>query len=81
MSEITKPEVIPNQVDSIKRKSNSAPGGIANPAFTMNEYYPIHLTPPGYPVIPSPDQLTLTREYSMMEIDQKAHAINWKLDQ
>ena len=30
-------------------KSNLAPRnvGIANPAFTMNEYYPIHLTPPG----------------------------------
>ena len=33
----------------IDRKSNFylAPVGIANPAFTMNEYYPIHLTPSG----------------------------------
>ena len=88
-------------------KSCSAPIGISNPAFTMNEYYPIHLTPPGqgppnspfesevdrktvwwtlpqgYPVISSPEQLAtnLTRDYSMMEIDQKTQSMNWKSDQ
>ena len=39
-------------------KLNSAPRnvGIANPAFTMNEYYPIHLTPPGQGLPNSPNK-------------------------
>ena len=43
----TRKLVILQQYAARLLKSHSAPVGISNPAFTMNEYYLIHLTPPG----------------------------------